>query len=138
MPDEDVELTAVYTHEPAPKGVAFIEKVTPYTDTGKMSFIAVCNIPEDFTMVKGGLIADLNRGNVSSYDTARFKKMSTKATANTKSLKYTWTVGGFNDETVIYVRAYLVYKNSNDEEITVLGDIIKASLSSWEKINEVT
>ncbi len=138
MPDEDVELTAVYTHEPAPKGVAFIEKVTPYTDTGKMSFIAVCNIPEDFTMVKGGLIADLSSDNVSSYDTARFKKMSTKATSNTKSLKYTWTVGGFNDETVIYVRAYLVYKNSNDEEITVLGDIIKASLSSWEKINEVT
>ena len=133
MPDENVVLRAVYQEVPEAKGVAFIEKVTVNAADQKISFVAVCNVPQEYKMVKGGLVAtnDSTIGeNVSAEEGQyTFLKISTKTTENTKNLKYTWTKSNVNAGDTWYVKAYLVYTNTNNEEITVYSDAVTASLN---------
>lgn len=138
MPDEDIELLAVYKDGVEEKGIAFIEKVDIDSAKGKFVFVSVCNVPESCTMQNAGIIADTDKSNVLSYNTASFQRLSTKATENTKNLKYTWTVNGANSDTVLYVRSYVSYKDSNGNVHEMLGDIIEAKLSGWTIVSEVT
>ncbi|MEE3402995.1 MAG: InlB B-repeat-containing protein, partial [Acutalibacteraceae bacterium] len=133
MPDENVVLRAVYQEVPEAKGVAFIEKVTVNAADQKISFVAVCNVPQEYKMVKGGLVAtnDAAIGADVSAEEGKytFLKISTKTTENTKNLKYTWTKSNVNAGDTWYVKAYLVYTNTNNEEITVYSDAVTASLN---------
>ena len=126
MPSEDVTLTAVFNETAAdPAGTAIIESVKAASN--KLSFVSVLNIPKNCKYVKGGLVAttDATIGENVSADSAQFVKLSTKATANSKNVKYTWTKS-VSGETVVYVRAYLVYKDSNGKEQTVYSACVMA------------
>lgn len=126
MPSEDVTLTAVFNEIAAdPAGTAIIESVKAASN--KLSFVSVLNIPKNCKYVKGGLVAttDATIGENVSADSAQFVKLSTKATANSKNVKYTWTKS-VSGETVVYVRAYLVYKDSNGKEQTVYSACVMA------------
>ena len=133
MPSADVALEAVYAEDQTQVqevGTAIIESVKPDISAGKVSFVAVVNVPANCTMVMGGLVAtsDASIGenvNDQQYD---FLKLSTKTTANTKNLKYTWTKSKVTAETIWYVRAYLVYKDANGSRHTVYSDAVKANI----------
>ena len=58
-------------------------------------------------------------------ETAEYVKLSTKATANSKNVKYTWTKSVSGD-TVVFVKAYLVYKDSSGAEHEIYGDCVMA------------
>lgn len=132
MPDEDITLTAIYEGGPEEMGIAFIENVKIDQENGKLSFISICGVPEQCKMQSAGLIADTDISHLAAFETARFKRLSDKVTENTKSLKYTWTVGGVKDTTVLYVRSYVSYKDSNGDMRVVLGDIVTATLDGWQ------
>ena len=102
MPSMDVELEAEFVDAATSvekKGTAFIESVTPKKDTNDIAFVSVVNVPADFTMVKGGLVAtsDPDIGENVTEDNAAFVKLSAKITANTTNLKYTWTKTNVNE-----------------------------------------
>ena len=126
MPSEDVTLEAVFTDTaPTQVGTAIIESVTINTD--KLAFVSVLNVPKNCKFVKGGLVAtsDSNIGENVDASNAAYVKLTTKATANTKNVKYTWTksaVGG----SIWYVRGYLVYRDSRGTEYNVYSDCVKA------------
>ncbi|MBR2085561.1 MAG: leucine-rich repeat protein, partial [Oscillospiraceae bacterium] len=111
MPSENVSLVAVYadnTSSVSQTGTAIIESVT--ASSNKLSFVSVLNVPKNCKFVKGGLVATNNASigvNVDANN-ATFVKLSTKATANSKNVKYTWTKSGVGSGTW-YVRGYLVY-----------------------------
>ena len=134
MPSSAVTLEAVYVEdetEVQKVGTAIIESVTPHTSAGKVSFVSVVNVPANGTMVRGGLVAtsDASIGknvNDQQYD---FLKISSKTTANTKNLKYTWTKSKVTAETIWYVRAYLVYKDANGKCHTVYSNAVKANIN---------
>ena len=134
MPNENITLTAIYTGGVEQQGIAFIEKVDSDKENGTMIFVSICNVPQSCKMKKAGLIADLDKDKLSSSDTARFKKLSDKVTEDTKNLKYTWSVSGANDNTVLYVRSYLVYEDANGETHELFGDVVEASLKAWRTI----
>ena len=59
---------------------------------------------------------------------AEYVKLSTKATANTKNLKYIWTKS-VSGNTVVYVKAYLVYKDASGAEHVIYSNCVKANSS---------
>jgi hypothetical protein len=127
MPSENVELTAVFTETQAEQvGTAIIESVK--VNGSKLSFVSVLNIPKNCKFVKGGLVATSNNsiGENVNANNAEYVKLSTKATANTKNFKYTWTKS-MSGNTVVYVKAYLVYKDSSGVEHTIYSDCVKAN-----------
>ena len=132
MPDEDITLTAIYEGGTEERGIAFIEDVNINRENGKLSFISICGVPEKCKMQNAGLIADTEISNLAAFETARFQRLSDKVTENTKNLKYTWTVGGVKDSTILYVRSYVSYKDSNDNMCFELGDIVEATLTGWQ------
>ena len=125
MPSENISLTAVFVDGSAQKvGTAIIESVK--ADSGKLSFVSVLNVPTGCKFVKGGLVATSNSsiGENVTASNAMFVKLSTKATASTRNMKYTWTKS--NVSTSLYVRGYLVYKDSSGVEHTVYSDCVKS------------
>ena len=128
MPSENVELTAVFTDTAAEQtGTAIIESVK--VNGNKLSFVSVLNVPKNCRFVKGGLVAtsDSAVGQNVKAENAEFVKLSSKTTANSKNVKYTWTKS--NVTTSWYVRGYLVYKDASGVEHTVYGDCVKADLT---------
>ena len=125
MPSEDVTLAAVYEDTATPAGTAIIESVT--VASNKVSFVSVLNIPKNCKFVKGGLVATNNASigvNVDANN-ATYVKLSTKATVNSKNVKYTWTKSGVGSG-AWYVRGYLIYKDASGTEHTVYSEPIKA------------
>lgn len=132
MPSYNVTLTAVYvtnTTTVRKVGTAIIENVTPNADTGKLSFVSVCSVPNGSVMVKAGLVAtnDSSIAENVTAENAAYVKLSTKIGVNTKNLKYTWTKS--NVTTSWYVRSYLVYRDSEGTEYTVYGNAVKADMT---------
>lgn len=133
MPSSSVNLEAVFVDTSQytnTGGTAAIESVTPNKSTKKISFTAALNVPANCTFVKGGLVATSDHSvgaGVSAYS-AEYIKLSTKATAKTKNLKYTWTKSNVTADSIWYVCAYLVYKDANGKERTVYSECVKYSL----------
>ncbi len=130
MPSQNINLEAVFVNDTTTvqqTGTAIIESVKPDASSGKVSFVSVLNVPKNGKFIKGGLVAtqDAAVANAENYEAYTYKKLTTKATANTKSVKYTWTKS--NATSTWYVRAYLVYKDAGGTEHTVWGDVISAS-----------
>ena len=133
MPSQNISLKAVYVNdtESAEKsGTAIIESIKPDVANSKVSFTAVLNVPEGCSFVKGGLVAtnNSNIGEDVTAENAAYVKLSAKATANTKSLKYTWTKSNVTEDTIWYVKAYLIYLD-NGVEKTVYSDCVKANIN---------
>ena len=134
MPSQNVNLTAVFvdnSQEVEKVGTAMIESVTPNKSAGRVAFVSVVSVPYNCTMVKGGLVATSDRtigANVTAKN-AQFVKLSYRTTENTKYLKYTWTKNQMTESTVLYVRSYLVYKDSKGMEHTVYSDAVKANIN---------
>ena len=131
MPDGDVHLSAVYGNVQPAQATGFIENVTANADTRKISFVSVINVPENCTLVKGGLVATKNPdiGEAVTDKNAAFVKLSAKATADTKNLKYTWTKANVGENDIWYVRSYVVFIDTNNVEQTQYSDAVKADLS---------
>ena len=132
MPSYDIDLEAVFvsaSNEVDEVGTAIIESVTPNQTEGKLSFVSVLNVPKNFTYVKGGLVAtsDSNIGTNVDASNATYVKLSTKGTARTKNLKYTWTKSGVTEDVIWYVKGYLVYKDSTGVEQTVYSKCVAAN-----------
>ena len=131
MPDGDVHLSAIYGNVQPAQATGFIENVTANADTRKISFVSVINVPENCTLVKGGLVATKNPdiGEAVTDKNAAFVKLSAKATADTKNLKYTWTKANVGENDIWYVRSYVVFIDTNNVEQTQYSDAVKADLS---------
>lgn len=134
MPSGNVVLSAVFvdsTETVEKAGTAIIESVTANAGTGRVSFVSVLNVPENCTMVKGGLVAtnDSSIGRNVTANNAECVKLSAKTTASTNSLKYTWTKSNVTENSTWYVRGYLVYKDANGVQKTVYSDCVAANIN---------
>ena len=65
-----------------------------------------------------------------SIDYARFKRYDDTTCRNYTTFKYTWTKGNVADETWC-VCAYLLYKDTDGNEQTIYGDMVKSKLSDF-------
>ena len=113
------------------QATGFIESVTANADTKKISFVSVINVPENCTLIKGGLVAtkDSAIGAGVNDENAAFVKLSKKATSDTKNLKYTWTKANVGENDIWYVRPYVVFTDENKSEQTCYVDAVMANLN---------
>ncbi|MCI7803821.1 MAG: hypothetical protein MR503_01920 [Oscillospiraceae bacterium] len=127
--------TAQYSEVAVEKlGTAIIENVTKDTVNNKLSFVSFCNVPEGCEIIYAGVVAkngsdpgtetDFGTANTQTSDGTFVRGM----TSTKSSARLTWTKSNVSAEDTWYVRAYLVYKNSNGETKTVFGDVTETSL----------
>lgn len=127
----DRHIEARYTEDQTDRvGATNLESVTSNTETGKISFVSMCSVPEDCTIQRAGIIATsdatvANSGNFTA-STAAYVRYASTAYHN---YKYTWTKSKVTADQVWYVRAYLVYTDANGNVHTVYGDVIAATLA---------
>ena len=137
MPSEDVTITAVYAADETPvekKGTAYIESVTKVSGN-KLVFVSILSVPENCRIVSAGLVAtnddtigaDICAESVTTNPT---KKVFVKqAAGSNRNVKYTWTKSNVSADETWYVKAYLVYIDTNGNTQTVYGDLVTASIN---------
>ena len=128
MPSDSLILTAWYGNALPDEqlGTAIIESVTADNENKKLIFVSVCNVPEIYTMVEGGLVAtnDILIGENVNIGNALYFKVSDKTTPDTKNLKYTWTKSNVKDNETWYVKAYLLYRDTIGVDHPVYSDAV--------------
>ena len=138
MPTKNITLKAVYVDTPeevsVQKGTAYIESISKPADN-KIAFTAISSVPEGSEMLRAGIVAckeiDLDdEHKTPSIDYARFKRYDDTTCRNYTTFKYTWTKGNVADETWC-VCAYLLYKDTDGNEQTIYGDMVKSKLSDF-------
>ena len=140
VPEKDSTIKAVYvdvTEEAEKQAATYIGSVTPNKDTKKITFVSMANIPDEFTMVRTGLVAtndaaigeniDINSA-VITEGCSVFVKELAGVTENTKNAQYTWTKSKVVEGQTWYVRSYVEYIDANNEHQILYGELIKANL----------
>lgn len=141
---DNIELEAVYLEaddEFTANGKCDKDSVTIDKENRTIAFAFLNNVPENCTIVKGGVVAtsdisklnDLAVGIGSNKEKTTFEKVFTTTKHN---YKYTWTKGSIADGQAWYVRGYLIYKDADGKEITVYSNIEKATLNGSETIHD--
>jgi hypothetical protein len=128
---ETVTYEAVYVTENTavnPEGLTCILEVSEDTANGKMIFVSWSVVPENFKIVKAGVIVTTDKTVGESGDGFNADTALKTVTGTTESgqLRYTYSV---KSSKVVYVRAYLVCSDADGVLHTVYGETVSASLS---------
>ena len=114
-------------------GTASIEKIVINRETKQISFTAICSVSAECKMVRGGLVAtnDKNIGENVRAEKGYYNylKIAKNVTEKTKKLKYTWTQSDVKENDIWYVRAYLVCKDTDENEVSIYSNVVKAGLN---------
>ena len=135
---DNIELEAVYLDaddEFSTDGKCVKDSVAIDATNKKISFSFLNNVPEDCTIIKGGVVAtsDINKVNTLALGNADYEKVFTTTKHN---YKYTWTKSNVADGQAWYVKGYLIYKDADGVEHTVYSNMEKATLNGSETIHE--
>lgn len=144
MTEENITLEAVYlaagdTFEA--KGSSNKDAVEIDEENKKISFTFLNNVPNDCTIVKGGVVAtcdetkldDLFVGIGSNAEKTTFEKVFTTDKHN---YSYKWTKNNVAEDQTWFVKGYLVYKDAEGTEHTVYSAMEKATLKGSETVVE--
>ena len=95
------------------------------TGKGKLSFVSMSTVPEGCKINKAGVIAT-NKSEVATPDkfTDKSAMFVRGMSSNKKAVRYTWTKGNIQTGDKWYVRAYLVYTDSDGNIHTVYSDVV--------------
>jgi hypothetical protein len=131
----DLVLTAVYVDEDEvlnAEATASIDSVTYDDVANKMQVIATLSVPENYTMVSAGILAT-NKANVGeseetfTYDAADYQKVRDVESSNYQYFTYVWTKSNVQLGDTWFLRGYVLYKDAEGNQYTLLGDIITAT-----------
>ena len=128
MPSFDTKLTAVYKTIPEEKvGTAYIESVTAFPESNKVSFVSVVSVPDNKRILRAGVVAnteDALNGEELTIDNTRFQSYNSTTCRSYTTFKYTFTKGNVNE--VWCVRAYVQYTDKDGNIYETYGDMVKA------------
>lgn len=124
-------LEARYAEKPVEAvGTTRIETVTCDSSAKKLSFVSVSSVPQGCTIQKAGVIAtsDASVGESDNF-TASNAAYVRYGTTDKLNYKYTWSKSKVTADQTWYVRAYLVYADTNGNVHTVYSDVVAATLT---------
>lgn len=128
---KDVELTAVYVDADdvvEALGVTYISDIFVDTVNGNLSFVSMSTVPEGCTILMAGVIAtsdaDIGTSGDGFNDTTASKVRGNSWSGNAYSFTFT-----IKTQRTYYVRAYLVYTDTNGNTHTVYGNVVSASVN---------
>ncbi|SDM01157.1 polymorphic outer membrane protein repeat-containing protein, partial [Sarcina sp. DSM 11001] len=125
-----VKVTAGCDYDFSEKAAAAIRTTSYNASTQKAVFVAFLTVPEGGVISKAGLVAAPGStfdaaDTLLTWDTASYKKTSTKAAGTAGPVSYTWTKTAVNIGDIWYVRPYVIYSDANGTEHTVYGELLK-------------
>ncbi len=88
-------------------------------------------VPDGYEIVKAGVVATLDADIANgTFDdqTATYPRASS-VNGNSDNYYYTWSKSNVTSEQTVYVKAYLVYKDADNVEHTIYGDLVTATLT---------
>ena len=95
------------------------------TKKGKLSFVSMSTVPEGCKINKAGVIATSDSAvGTSNEFTDKSAQFVRGMSSDKKAVRYTWTKGNIQTGDKWYVRAYLVYTDSNGNIHTVYSDVV--------------
>jgi hypothetical protein len=127
---DTITVKAGQDYDSAEKGTAVINSASYNSVTNKGTFVAYLTMPENTVIVKAGLVAVSSNTfdpatQILTADNAEYVKSLASAEGKCGPVLYTWTKGSFNAKAPWYVRAYLVYTDSDGATHTVYGELVK-------------
>ena len=128
---EDLTIKAVYVaieNKIDAKGTTSIvtsNRIEIDKEKGKLSFVSMSTVPEGCKINKAGIIAT-NKSEVANSGefTDKSAQFVRGMSSDKKAVRYTWTKGNIQTGDKWYVRAYLVYTDSDGNVHTVYSDVI--------------
>lgn len=132
--DRDLEITAIYvedTETVEAVGTTGIINMYQDTDNKKLTFVSMSTVPEGCTMDFAGVIAtnDSTIGKDPEGFTSENARFVRGVSWTGTACRYTWSKGKVNEGDTWYVRAYLVYTDSQGNVHTIYGDPV------WQTFN---
>ena len=124
---EDLTIKAVYVETETKVDAKGTTGIVTFgkKPNNKLSFVSMSTVPEGCKINKAGIIAT-NKSEVATSDkfTDKSAMFVRGMSSDKKAVRYTWTKGNVQSGETWYVRAYLVYTDSNGNVHTVYGDIV--------------
>ena len=129
---KDITIRAIYGNsgEPVDKqpGV-FISDIYKQYSNNKIIIRSYSYMPNGYQIVKSGVIATLDENianGIFDDTTATYVRGSS---GNVLNYYFTWNKSSLTAAQTIYAKAYLKYKDTNNVEHTIYGDLVTATLA---------
>ena len=129
---KDITIRAIYGNsgEPVDKqpGV-FISDIYKQYSNNKIAIRSYSYMPNGYQIVKSGIIATLDENianGIFDDTTATYVRGSS---GNVLNYYFTWNKSSLTAAQTLYVKGYLIYKDTNNVEHTIYGDLVTATLA---------
>ncbi len=129
---KDLAIRAIYGSESdleSQQPGTYISDIYRQYSNNKIVVRSYSYIPDGYKIVEAGVIAtlDANIANGTFDDqTATYKRVGSD---NGNSYYFTWSKSNVTLEQTVYAKAYLKYKDADDIEHTIYGDLVTATLA---------
>lgn len=130
-------LRLYHEHSSKNKTITYVQSIEPDNTNNKIIFVVRAYRSKNDRMVRTGLVAtndpaigvNINvNSTVITSGCKVFVKELAGVTPTTDNAKYTWTKTKVTDGEIWYVRSYVEYINSDNEQLIIYSDAAKASL----------
>lgn len=135
VPKKNITITAIYADEDEEIKelvVTYMDTITLLPNENKFQCVTMCNVPDDCTILKAGLIftgdtiTDSDELNSTNYAS------NVRGSATTAhNVRYKWTKSNVGDGTY-YVRSYIKYADANSVEKEAYGYVYKVTINGYE------
>jgi hypothetical protein len=129
---KDITIRAIYGNsgEPVDKQPGtFISDIYKQYSNNKIAIRSYSYMPNGYQIVKSGIIATLDENianGIFDDTTATYVRGSS---GNVLNYYFTWNKSSLTAAQTIYAKAYLKYKDTNNVEHTIYGDLVTATLA---------
>jgi hypothetical protein len=129
---KDITIRAIYGNsgEPVDKQPgAFISDIYKQYSNNKIAIRSYSYMPNGYQIVKSGIIATLDENianGIFDDTTATYVRGSS---GNVLNYYFTWNKSSLTAAQTLYVKAYLIYKDTNNVEHTIYGDLVTTTLA---------
>lgn len=118
------EIEAVFvedSEEVQEKATTFIENMVVDDTNDKISFVSMSTVPEGCKIIKAGIVATSNPEIGDNVDASNAEYVRGNAW-NGNAYRYTWTKKNYSQNSIWYVKGYLVYEDSQGNINTIYSD----------------
>ena len=130
--ERNEEITAVFVDDGViiqATGTTTLVDIQKDTNNNTLSFVSMSTVPEGCTINLGGVIAttDASIGTSGDGFNAETATYARGRSWNGSTFRYTWTKTNVHAGDTWYVRAYLVYTDSDENIHTIYGDMVSVT-----------
>ena len=131
---KDLTIRAIYGSESdleSQQPGTYISDIYRQYSDNKVFVRSYSYVPDGYEIVKAGVVATLDAdiANGTFDDQTATYPRAASVNGSSDNYYYTWSKSNVTSGQTVYVKAYLIYKDTNGVEHTVYGDLVTATLT---------